>query len=248
MNTSKKIDYIVQWIRDYVDGMQNPAKTLIVGVSGGIDSALTSTLSSLSGIKTIGISMPIIINKNSSDLSKIHGKWLITNFSNTSFLSVDLTESYNTFYSKLCDMHQISELGFANSKARLRMMTLYQVASSQNGLVVGTGNKVEDFGIGFYTKYGDGGVDISPIADCYKSEVWELGKHLGVLKEIVEANPTDGLWDDGRNDEEQLGMTYSELEKAMKDKKDINHHKYLEIRKKNIHKMNPIPVCKFDDV
>tara|TARA_B100001063_G_scaffold120742_1_gene112730 strand:- start:613 stop:1368 length:756 start_codon:yes stop_codon:yes gene_type:complete len=244
MNTSKKIDYIVQWIRDYVDGMQNPAKTLIVGVSGGIDSALTSTLSSLSGIKTIGISMPIIINKNSSDLSKIHGKWLITNFSNTSFLSVDLTESYNTFYSKLCDMHQISELGFANSKARLRMMTLYQVASSQNGLVVGTGNKVEDFGVGFYTKYGDGGVDISPIADLMKSEVRELSKFLKIDSRIINAEPTDGLWDDDRTDEKQLGLSYDDLEEAMTNANSINREKYEKIRGANTHKMNPIPVCK----
>ncbi len=124
---------------------------------------------------------------------------------------------------------------------------MYQVAAANSGIVVGTGNKVEDFGVGFYTKYGDGGVDISPIADCNKTQVWELGRHLGILNKIIEAEPTDGLWNDGRNDKDQLGMSYSELEKAMEDKSDPNYKKYLEIRKKNIHKMNPIPVCKFDE-
>jgi len=127
------------------------------------------------------------------------------------------------------------------------MTTLYQVAAANKGIVVGTGNKVEDFGVGFYTKYGDGGVDISPIADCNKSEVWELGKHLGINQKIIDAEPTDGLWNDGRNDTDQLGMSYAELEKAMTNKNDPNYQKYLEIRKKNLHKMEPIPVCKFND-
>jgi NAD+ synthase len=152
---------------------------------------------------------------------------------------------FNSFKDTLSNFN--NEHGLANSRARLRMSTLYQVAASNSGIVVGTGNKVEDFGVGFYTKYGDGGVDISPIADCNKSDVWELGKHLGILKEIVDAKPTDGLWDDGRNDEDQLGMSYDELEQAMVNKNDLNHEKYLEIRKKNLHKMNPIPVCKFND-
>ena len=137
--------------------------------------------------------------------------------------------------------------GLANSRARLRMTTLYQVAASNNGIVVGTGNKVEDFGVGFYTKYGDGGVDISPIADCTKTQVWEMGKSLGIIKEIIEAEPTDGLWDDGRTDTNQLGMSYDELEKAMMDKTSKGYSKYLEIRKKNLHKMNPIPVCMMED-
>ena len=140
-----------------------------------------------------------------------------------------------------------NEHGLANSRARLRMTTLYQVAASNNGIVVGTGNKVEDFGVGFYTKYGDGGVDISPIADCTKSQVWEMGKSLGIPKEIVEAQPTDGLWDDGRTDMNQLGMSYQDLEEAMKDSSNRNHKKYLEIRKRNLHKMNSIPVCKMND-
>ena len=140
-----------------------------------------------------------------------------------------------------------NEHGLANSRARLRMATLYQVAASNNGIVVGTGNKVEDFGVGFYTKYGDGGVDISPIADCTKSQVWEMGKNLGILEAIVKAQPTDGLWDDGRTDVNQLEMSYKELEEAMNDTSNKNHKKYLEIRKRNLHKMNPIPFCKMKD-
>ena len=137
-----------------------------------------------------------------------------------------------------------NEHGFANSRARLRMTTLYQVAAANKGIVVGTGNKVEDFGVGFYTKYGDGGVDISPIADCNKTEVWELGKELGILKEIIDAAPTDGLWDDGRTDEGQLGLKYEELEEAMNNPNSANRAKYETIRKQNLHKMEPIPVCK----
>ena len=140
-----------------------------------------------------------------------------------------------------------SEHAFANSRARLRMATLYQAAAANNGIVVGTGNKVEDFGVGFYTKYGDGGVDISPIADCTKTQVWELGKYLGIDKKIIEAEPIDGLWNDARTDVDQLGMSYQDLEKAMINKNDPNYKKYLEIRKRNLHKIEPIPVCKFDE-
>ena len=140
-----------------------------------------------------------------------------------------------------------SDHAYANSRARIRMTTLYQVAGSSKGIVVGTGNKVEDFGVGFYTKYGDGGVDISPIADCTKTQIWEMGKELKILEDIINAEPTDGLWLDGRTDENQLGMTYKELEEAMQNSKDKNHKKYLETRKKNLHKMLPIPVCKMDD-
>ena len=246
MKVEKRAEIIKNWIDDYCNNATFSASSLIVGISGGIDSAVVSTLCALTGRKTIVLSMPINQIKFQHDLSLKHGEWLKSNFKNVEFKLIEMKKIFNSFKETLNNFD--SEHGLANSRARLRMSVLYQVAASNSGIVVGTGNKVEDFGVGFYTKYGDGGVDISPIADCYKSEVWELGKHLGVLKEIVEANPTDGLWDDGRNDEEQLGMTYSELEKAMKDKKDINHRKYLEIRKKNIHKMNPIPVCKFDDV
>jgi NAD+ synthase len=151
----------------------------------------------------------------------------------------------NVFKSFKTSLKQFSnEHGLANSRARLRMTTLYQVATSNNGIVVGTGNKVEDFGVGFYTKYGDGGVDISPIADCTKTQVWEMGKNLGILDEIINAQPTDGLWDDGRTDVVQLGMSYQELEKAMKDPNSDGYKKYMEIRKRNLHKMKPIPVCK----
>ena len=137
-----------------------------------------------------------------------------------------------------------NEHGMANSRARLRMTTLYQVAASNNGIVVGTGNKVEDFGVGFYTKYGDGGVDISPIADCTKTDVWELGKELKIAEEIIKAKPTDGLWDDGRTDESQLGLKYNEVEDAMKNPDSPNYEKYIKIRNLNLHKMKPIPVCK----
>jgi NAD+ synthase len=155
---------------------------------------------------------------------------------------INLDEVFKSFKISLNKFD--SEHGFANSRARLRMATLYQVASSNNAIVVGTGNKIEDFGVGFYTKYGDGGVDISPIADCTKSQVWDMGKNLGILEEIMKAQPTDGLWDDGRTDVGQLGMSYLELEEAIKDPNNKKHKQYLEIRKRNLHKMKPIPVCK----
>ena len=244
MNSKNKILFIKDWIFQYVNSMPNPAQSLIIGISGGIDSSVSSTLSAMTGLKTIVLSMPIKQKALQYDLSLKHQKWLVKNFENVEAHTVNLDKLFKTFESSLLKFD--SELGMANSRARLRMTTLYQVAAANKGIVVGTGNKVEDFGVGFYTKYGDGGVDISPIADCNKSDVWELGKHLGVLKEIIEAKPTDGLWDDGRNDEDQLGMTYEELEKAMTNTNDPNYKKYLEIRKKNLHKMNPIPVCKFN--
>ena len=247
MNNQEKIEFISNWISNYVENMTVPAKSLVNGISGGIDSALTSTLSCLSKINTIVISMPINPSSNICDLSTIHGQWLTQKFDNSTHLTIDLTKAYQVFNLSLIENNQISDLGFANSKARLRMMTLYQVAAAQKGIVVGTGNKVEDFGVGFYTKYGDGGVDISPIADCTKTQVWELGKYLGVSSEIINTPPTDGLWDDGRNDVQQLGMSYEDLEKAMENKNDPNYQKYLEIREKNLHKMNPIPVCKFNE-
>ena len=189
--------------------------------------------------------MPIKQIESQHNLSIKHGKWLETKFKNIKFKTIELEKLFNSFEKSLSDFD--NEHGLANSRARLRMTTLYQVAAANFGLVVGTGNKVEDFGVGFYTKYGDGGVDISPIADCNKSQVWELGNYLGISKEIIEAEPTDGLWSDGRNDKDQLGMSYVELENAMKNKNDSNHERYLEIRKKNLHKMNPVPVCKFDN-
>ena len=242
MKVSEKIIYISNWIKSYVDNMPTKAQSLIIGISGGIDSSVSSTLSAMTGLKTIILSMPIKSKLIHNDLSLKHQKWLIKNFKNVKAHTVNLDELFKTFESSLSKFN--NELGMANSKARLRMTTLYQVAAANKGIVVGTGNKVEDFGVGFYTKYGDGGVDISPIADCNKTEVWELGKELGVLEEIINAAPTDGLWDDGRTDEGQLGLTYKDLEEAMNNPKSLNREKYEKIRKLNLHKMEPIPVCK----
>ena len=242
MQASERINYIKKWILDYCKSMPKEAETLVVGISGGIDSSVTSTICALTGKKTIVLLMPIKQKKEQQDLSQKHQEWLKKKFNNVKSHLVILDNVFKSFKNSLSEFD--SEHGFANSRARLRMTTLYQVAASNNGIVVGTGNKVEDFGVGFYTKYGDGGVDISPIADCTKSQVWEMGNNLGLLKEIIEAQPTDGLWDDGRTDVNQLGMSYQELEEAMKDPSNKNHKKYLEIRKRNLHKMKPIPICK----
>ena len=242
MEVSKKVIYIKDWILDYVNSMPTKASSLVIGISGGIDSSVSSTLSAMTGLKTIAISMPIKQKTIQHDLSLKHQEWLKKNFKNVSGFTIELDDLFNSFEKTLSKFN--NEHGMANSRARLRMSTLYQVAAANNGIVVGTGNKVEDFGVGFYTKYGDGGVDISPIADCNKTEVWELGKELNILKEIIEAAPTDGLWDDGRTDEGQLGLSYSELEEAMDNENSVNRDKYIKIRNANLHKMNPIPVCK----
>jgi len=244
MKPSDRVEFIKKWIINYVNNMPSKATSLVVGVSGGIDSAVVSTISSMTGIKTFVLSMPIKQIKSQDDLSKLHCNWLVKKFKNTEYLNISLDNVFLEF-EKAVTINK-SEHAFANSRARLRMTTLYQVAGSNNGLVVGTGNKVEDFGVGFYTKYGDGGVDISPIADCSKTQVWEMGSYLGVDEKIINAAPTDGLWVDGRNDEDQLGMSYKELEEAMQNPNSKNYKKYLEIREKNIHKMKEIPVCKFD--
>ena len=245
MQPSKRIDYIKKWINDYCKSMLKEPDSLVIGISGGIDSSVASTICALTGKKTIVLSMPIKQIKEQQDLSLKHQDWLKSKYNNVESHLVILDNLFKTFKNSLSEFD--SEHGLANSRARLRMTALYQVAASNNGIVVGTGNKVEDFGVGFYTKYGDGGVDISPIADCTKSQIWEMGKNLGILKEIVEAQPTDGLWDDGRTDVSQLGMSYQELEEAMKDSSNKNHKKYLEIRKRNLHQMNSIPVCKMKD-
>jgi len=245
MNVEKRAKIIIDWINNYCDKSSFKPKSLVVGISGGIDSSVVSTLCALTKRKTIVLSMPIKQIKSQHDLSIEHGKWISNKYENVEHKILELENLFLNFEKTLNEFS--NEHGFANSRARLRMTTLYQVAAANSGIVVGTGNKVEDFGVGFYTKYGDGGVDISPIADCNKSEVWELGKFLGVNKKIIEAEPTDGLWNDGRNDTDQLGMSYAELEKAMNNKDDPNYKKYLEIRKKNLHKMEPIPVCKFND-
>ena len=242
MEVSKKVMFIKDWILNYVNSMPKKAQSLVIGISGGIDSSVTSTLCAMTGLKTIVLTMPIKQISSQHDLSLKHKKWLKDKFKNVESHTIELDEVFKSFQLKLSDFD--SKHGLANSRARIRMTTLYQIAAANNGIVVGTGNKVEDFGVGFYTKYGDGGVDISPIADCTKTEVWELGKELGILDEIITAQPTDGLWDDGRTDVGQLGLTYQELEEAMTNPNSPNRSKYLEKRKLNLHKMGPIPVCK----
>ena len=230
---------IVEWIKDYAE--RHDKTSLIVGVSGGIDSAVVSTLCAETGLTT----MPYILSINSDDyLALDHLRWLNDNFTNINGGMINVGNIFREFTNVAKALHANSELGFANSRSRIRMALLYQIAQSNNGLVVGTGNKVEDFGVGFFTKYGDGGVDISPIADLYKSEVYKLGTSLGILSSIFSAAPTDGLWDDGRTDEDQLGLTYDQLEDAMKRGKDSKHYeRYNELRTANLHKMEPIPVC-----
>ena len=240
---------IKDWIKDYAT--KNNIDQLIVGVSGGIDSAVTSTLCALTGIPTYCIVMPIRQKQEQTDLGIDHCLWLGENYMNASWEMIDLTKVFETFEDLF--LAPKNELALANSRARLRMMTLYQKAQTFNGIVVGTGNKVEDFGVGFYTKYGDGGVDISPLADLYKTEVWELGKTLGIDQRIIDAKPTDGLWADNRIDEDQLnGLTYPELEWCMQnidlpvedmtEQQMDNIELYKTIRSKNLHKMQPIPV------
>ena len=245
MEPKERIIFITGWILDYCSKMPKKPDSLVVGVSGGIDSAVVSTICAASGMKTFALSMPIRQIQKQDDLSKVHCKWLSANFKNVQVLNINLDSVFTEF--EKASGTSSSEHAFANSRARLRMTTLYQVAGSNNGIVVGTGNKVEDFGVGFYTKYGDGGVDISPIADCTKTQVWDMGRELGINPAIIDAAPTDGLWLDGRNDEQQLGMSYQELEEAMENPNSKNYQQYLKIRETNLHKMNPIPVCKFEE-
>ena len=247
MKIKDRAKFITKWIKDYAK--KNSIETLVVGISGGIDSSVVSTLCAETGIKTIVVSMPIKQSKVTHSLSINHGQWLEEKYQNVDHITIDLNKSWKAFENLWPNANL---LALANSRARLRMMTLYQLAQTEGGIVVGTGNKVEDFGVGFFTKYGDGGVDISPIGDCLKTEVWELGTFLGLLQEIIDAPPTDGLWDDGRTDEDQLGMSYPELESSMlfkgdektltKDEK-VRLNRYKEIRERNLHKMIPIPVC-----
>ena len=239
MNTAEKINFISNWILDYSN--KNNFSSLVIGISGGIDSAVTSTLSARTNLQTHVVTMPILDHQTLNNRGNNHVDWLKKNFRNITHHHIDLSKVFGEFQDKLGSNN--SEHGYANSQARLRMTTLYQIAASNNGIVVGTGNKVEDFGIGFYTKYGDGGVDISPIADCLKTEVWDMGKELGINQEIIEADPTDGLWTDGRTDEQQVGLSYEEIEEAMLNEQSSNRDRYMEIRSKNVHKMEPIPVC-----
>lgn len=252
MTPNQKTEYISDWIRNYAD--QFAISTLVVGISGGIDSSVVSALCAKTQLKTHVLSMPIRQRADLHDLSQRHGRWLIDMFDNVIMHTVDLTPVYDRF-ADLWDTP--NELALANSRARLRMTALYQMAQTLGGIVVGTGNKIEDFGVGFFTKYGDGGVDISPIGDCTKTEVWDMGRVLNILPEIIAAAPTDGLWDDGRTDQDQLqGLTYAELELAMQqdqqgivpntDQEFLALDLYRSIRAKTLHKMQPIPVCQFD--
>ena len=232
---------IVDWMADYIKS--SGLNCFVVGVSGGIDSAVASTLAAETKYNVIALSMPIHQDPNQQSLSDAHLRWLSGKYINVKAEKIDLTNTFETFRKDL-EGYATDKHALANTRSRLRMMTLYQFAGQYKGIVVGTGNKVEDYGVGFYTKYGDGGVDIAPIADLYKTEVWELGKHLGVDSRIVEAKPTDGLWDDKRTDEDQLGASYTELEEAM----EHGTGSAVEILKKfntqNKHKMEPIPTFK----
>ena len=255
MKTSETIKFITDWIKNYKE--TNNLDGLVIGVSGGIDSALTSTLCALTGIKTLCLNMPIKQKEDQYLRAKNHIKWLKDKFKNVESIEVDLTTVFNEFKSFVEDRNSSkNNLSLANSRSRLRMMTLYYYAGINNSIVVGTGNKVEDFGVGFYTKYGDGGVDISPIADLMKSEVYKISKSLDIDNEILKAKPTDGLWDDDRSDEDQIGASYDELEQIMnvlesgtnpknidqdlRDKYDV----YIKHHKANKHKMISIPICK----
>ena len=232
---------IVDWIRNYAES--NGIKSLVVGVSGGIDSAVTSTLAAETGLMTYCIGMPLLQKEEQENLSDIHLDWLGDTYWDTKTEKFDLTDTFQVF-EKTMRSYGKDKLALANSRSRLRMVTLYQVAQTVGGIVVGTGNKVEDYGIGFYTKYGDGGVDIAPIADLYKSEVWELGRHLGINERIINAKPTDGLWEDGRNDEDQIGASYADLEEAMEYRTGSAVHILDKFSKQNRHKMEPIPTFK----
>ena len=241
-NYSEVKDRIVKWINDYVDA--NNIKSLVVGVSGGIDSAVTSTLCAHTGLPTYVIGMPLLQKSNQEDLSDIHMAWLAQNFHfNVTVRKFDLTSVFEMFKALMGEEFN-SNHSLANSRSRLRMVTLYQVATNTGGIVVGTGNKVEDYGVGFFTKYGDGGVDIAPIADLYKTEVWELGKFLGIDQRIIEAEPTDGLWDDARTDEDQLGVPYATLEEAMEHGTGLGVEVLKKFNTQNQHKMQPIPTFK----
>jgi NAD+ synthase len=238
---------IVSWIKDYT--ITNNIKSLVVGVSGGIDSAVVSTLCAETGLPTYVLSMPLLSKVDNDKLSDAHTRSLEEKYNNVTRIRVELSGVYDKFIHSLnwwtdSSDYTSNELANVNTKSRLRMTTLYQVAGTVGGIVVGTGNKVEDYGVGFYTKYGDGGVDIAPIADLYKTEVWMLGEHLGIDERIISAPPTDGLWDDGRTDEDQIGATYAELEHAMETGEGPGLGPLLKFSGMNSHKMNPIPTFK----
>ena len=254
-NIQKVSQFIENWLVEYIG--KSSMKGFVVGVSGGIDSAVTSTICARTGYPTLCLEMGIHQNTTQVSNARKHIKWLEKNYKNVSHHYLSLTKLFDEFCFTLPNDidDKRRNLALAKSRARLRMTTLYFFASTYNYLVAGTGNKVEDFGIGFYTKYGDGGVDISPIADLMKSEVYMLAKFLNVIKDIQNSEPTDGLWDDDRTDEDQIGASYNEIEFIMKNSgKGFNenftrrqkevHQLYKNLNKKNKHKMKPIPVCK----
>ena len=259
MNTQKVTEHIVNWLKTYVDNAN--LKGFVVGVSGGIDSALTSTLCAKTGYTVLCVEMPIHQAKNQVSRAQNHINWLQNNFDNVLKQEVNLTPVFDSLLKAVPDVENEESrfMSLANTRARLRMTTLYYFAALNGYLVAGTGNKVEDFGVGFYTKYGDGGVDLSPIADLMKSEVYKIAEYLGVNNEIIEAAPTDGLWGDNRTDEDQIGASYDELEWAMKmqnkgktlenfDGREKEVFKiYSRLNKINQHKMLPIPVCEIPD-
>ena len=232
---------ISDWMANYMKS--SGMNCFIVGVSGGIDSAVVSTLAAETKYNVFALGMPIHQNSEQESLSDAHLKWLSEKYVNVEAVKINLTNTFETFRYDL-ERHATDNHALANTRSRLRMVTLYQFAGQYKGIVVGTGNKVEDYGVGFYTKYGDGGVDIAPIADLYKTEVWELGKHLGVDSRIIEATPTDGLWNDGRSDEDQLGTTYVALEEAMESGTGAAVKILETFNNMNSHKMNPIPTFK----
>lgn len=251
MKLEDKKNKIINWLLQYCEQTNN--KGFVIGVSGGVDSALTSTLCALTGLDVIVVGMPIHQEENQLNRSEKHMQWLCKNFKNVKKNTINLTETFEVF-KKSCN--DLSQLALANTRSRLRMMTLYSIANTNKMLVVGTGNKIEDYGIGFFTKYGDGGVDLSPIGDLLKSEVRKMARELGVISELVEATPTDGLWNDDRSDEQQIGATYEELEWALKfyDKNGYKNDSlterqnevlniYVFRHKTNAHKLNLPPVC-----
>ena len=233
---------IDRWLKDYY--YMYAIEAFVVGVSGGIDSAVVSTLCAKTELPTYVLTMPLHSKSENTRLSDAHAKALVDKYSNVKVVNIDLTETYDKFMLNVDNTFTDNELANANTKSRLRMVSLYQVAGSVGGIVVGTGNKVEDYGIGFYTKYGDGGVDIAPIADLYKTEVRELGSYIGVRREIIDAKPTDGLWEDGRSDEDQIGATYAELEEAMESGTGKAVDILSRFNRQNRHKMEPIPTFK----
>jgi len=252
MQTANIIDYIVNWLKDYCENAA--LNGFVVGVSGGIDSAVTSTLCARTGKNVLLLCMPIYQGSDQISLSEQHIQWLENRHPYAKGIKIDLTSIFKSVEDSYPQDIQ-DGLTMANTRSRIRMVTLYAYAAHHRMLVAGTGNKVEDFGVGFYTKYGDGGVDISPIADLLKSEVYALGQELGIIEAIIKAPPTDGLWHDNRSDESQIGATYDELEWAMRieagtaadDQFTPRQKEILEIfrgfHRANKHKMEPIPVC-----